>query len=266
MHFPSLQPARWMPRTRFGAISNPQGYNSVYADPHYNGVNGNQFTMERLQKACPTASETVVWDIGSGDGRNSIPMAKAGYQVLASEISDLGRYKTEQRAEREGVQAKVKTSKLDILNPVLVPPAPKIDFALMVHLSQHFELPELKIALTNIIKALTDKGIAIFDALIRKPEHNSIYLREMDPQMGTCHFNESDILELIQDLDCEAEVVPYKEPPDSQGHYVTIGEWGGRSCKSGAYPRPVDLKWFVARKKTPATTVQTQLVNEIVPP
>lgn len=253
----------------FGAIKHTT-YNDVYSCcPDYNGAEPDSKVLNTL-RALPKGS--VVADIGAGDGRNTLALAKQGLSVEAFEICPVGRRLITNRSQVLGL-SNVTASEEDILkNPF----GKKFDAATMAHVSQHFTGEELDVALENISKSLNSGGILIFDALIEKSGligPNSI----MDVKKGHCHFPMTAIEKSAEKYGFSVkEVSSFDEKLSSRGDYYR-GEWGygespnylGELCASYLSPeqqlfnalrgtrerspatsvRPVELKWIVLEKK-----------------
>ncbi len=102
-----------------------------------------------------------VLDIGCGTGNLSIQLARLGYEVVATDLSENMLYIVSQRAENEGLDIEVGV--YDLLDPI------DYDFDLIVasmdvinHLS---DLEDVEFGFINIYNSLKDNGIFIFDIL-----------------------------------------------------------------------------------------------------
>lgn len=103
----------------FGKIATPNTFDDIYANiSDFNGDKPDKFVLDKLQKFFPLDRSNIkVVDIGAGDGRNSLPIAKQGYNVTAIELSKVGTDLINEKADKIGLSDKVQTLNLDILNP-----------------------------------------------------------------------------------------------------------------------------------------------------
>lgn len=102
------------------------------ADPALWGEQPNQFVRARVADAEPGR----VVDLGCGNGRNAVWLARRGWHVEAVDISAVGIEQAQQRSERAGVHVAWEVG--DALT--WSPPEP-LDLVLLVYL--HMEMPEL---------------------------------------------------------------------------------------------------------------------------
>jgi 2-polyprenyl-3-methyl-5-hydroxy-6-metoxy-1,4-benzoquinol methylase len=102
-----------------------------------------------------------VLDIGCGTGNLSIQLAKLGYNVVATDLSENMLHIVSQRAQNEGLEIEVGV--YDMLDPI------EYEFDLIIasmdvinHLS---DLEDVEFGFTNIYNSLKENGVFIFDVL-----------------------------------------------------------------------------------------------------
>ncbi len=235
-----------MPAINFKSISS-EHYDSLYRrSGHFNGKEPDSKLIETAQtKLSPNAD---IADIGAGDGRNTVPLAKLGYNVDAFEFSDEGKKKIEERSEN------LQNVHIFDRNILYNPFKRKYDAAFMSHVSQHFSNNELGRVIKNVSESLKPDGLFVFDALINKNDDmpaNALY----DEANGCCHFPESIVREHAKDSGFEVkEIEPFSEGKESRGKYY-CEQWGfaqdGIDYETSYIepPRPVELKWITLQKK-----------------
>jgi 2-polyprenyl-3-methyl-5-hydroxy-6-metoxy-1,4-benzoquinol methylase len=230
----------------FGIKLKPSDYSQAYSRPGANGVEPDEFILKAAHHFNPVPEETEILDIGAGDGRNSIALAEHGFKITANEICLEGRNQIKQQANVRDLN-NLKISKDNILSK-LTSDLHQYHFAFMAHVSQHFSPDDLKQALTNIHKKLKDKGVVIFDALIRKkeiPQKQSTIYHE---QYGSAHFNQKDIEQAAIASGYNILMIhDTQKPTNKHASYLQNADWGG--AKEESLNRPVKLKWVVLQKK-----------------
>jgi 2-polyprenyl-3-methyl-5-hydroxy-6-metoxy-1,4-benzoquinol methylase len=102
------------------------------ADPALWGELPNQFVRARVADAEPGRAV----DLGCGNGRNAVWLARRGWHVEAVDISAVGIEQAQQRAERAGVHVA-----WEVGDALEWQPAEPLDLVLVVYL--HMEMPEL---------------------------------------------------------------------------------------------------------------------------
>jgi SAM-dependent methyltransferase len=102
-----------------------------------------------------------VLDIGCGTGNLSIQLARLGYKVVATDLSENMLHIVSQRAQNEGLEIEVGV--YDMLDPI------DFKFDLIIasmdvinHLS---DLEDVEFGFTNIFNSLKPNGVFIFDVL-----------------------------------------------------------------------------------------------------
>lgn len=139
-------------------------YEEEYKIPdYYWGLEPNQACYEVLRIKPPTKPLKVL-DIGCGEGKDAVFLARNGYDVTAIDISDAGIEKTKRLAERAGVR--VKAYKADFLDFRLESPV-DIVFSSGV---MHYMKPEYRQELFANYKQFTNlDGIHVMNVFVHKP-------------------------------------------------------------------------------------------------
>ncbi|QDT13032.1 class I SAM-dependent methyltransferase [Planctomycetes bacterium K23_9] len=107
-----------------------------------------------LQQAQCTGSAL---DLGAGAGRDTIALAKAGYDVTSVDLSERGLERIRQRAEANHVLDKLQTQLADVRDLVLEPNSYSAIVATTV--LDHIPAEDAAAVWLNITNALTDQGM-----------------------------------------------------------------------------------------------------------
>lgn len=228
------------------------------AKPDWNGNSPDTFIIKRLNALGKKPQDIVVYDIGAGVGRNSIPIAQMGYRVYANEISKAGRIFTSNKATAAGISDNLKALGQNVLDELHF--GEKADFAFMSHVTQHFNAQELETALKNVSNSMHTGGEIIFDALVRADKNYKEYDKatyywgmctttEMEKH-GVASFWKDDIIKAAKgaglSIVCQT---PFKEKAAAK--YTQQAFWGKSGLVSlilGIHKKPVELTWFVLKK------------------
>jgi len=148
-------------------------WNERYADDEYQmGLAPSRFLTERIDLLLSLCPGSKALDIACGEGRNSIFLARHGYQVTAVDISDRGIEKGRRRMESEGVT---------------------VDFR-VVDL-EGFELTERYDLIVNInfllrdliakgVAALNPGGVFLFETILDSPKLPGVHTKNYLLQPG----------------------------------------------------------------------------------
>lgn len=239
----------------FGMRLREDHYSPMYRNnAAYNGSKADSFILSQLQKAFPDASRTLVWDIGSGDGRNTLPIAQAGYRVVSTETSEDGQRLIQDKASQGGFGDNVYLDNSNILEPGLTASGENkqpIHLAILSRVSMHFSLTEMKTVLNNVWQQLAPNGLFIFNALIRKPNYETMHRKYFDSELegnGCNNFKPEDLQQVIDDSSFITESIgKHRKARKSDPSYMSHLHWG-TFCDLLKWESPVWLKWYVLRK------------------
>ena len=140
-------------------------YENVYSstNEYYWGVNPSQMCLEVI-KLMPPDRHIKVIDIGCGEGKDAVFLARCGYDVSAFDLSNSGVEKVKRLAEKANVAVNV--FKADILEY-------RFDCHYDILFSSgvlHYIKPELYDEIIGNYKAHTNEnGLNIFNVFVEKP-------------------------------------------------------------------------------------------------
>jgi 2-polyprenyl-3-methyl-5-hydroxy-6-metoxy-1,4-benzoquinol methylase len=136
------------------------------------GTNPSRYIEDNINLIMSLVPGTKALDIACGEGRNSIFLAKKGFQVSGLDISEAGLEKGRQWMEREGV---------------------KIDFRLanleQFEFTEHYDLILncnflLRDIIPKSVAALSPGGLIVFDTLLNSPFVPNTHKKEFLLQPG----------------------------------------------------------------------------------
>lgn len=240
------------PTLTFGMRIPDNRYTRSYEKhPNYNGYVPDSFILSRLTEQYRTPQNAAILDLGAGQGRNTIPIAKMGFRVFPVEINDEGKMAIQSTAFEENLH-NIKVIIGNILDPLRLRIAEDIDFAFMSHVSQHFSVEEMKRVFDNVGSVLKDGGEFVFDALLRtdksykKYEKMPYFMRPLKiDEYGAASFEEEEIAKIAEQTGFKFLLkTPFVENNGLRAVYEYQSLWGSK----GRHFKPVKLNWFVFRK------------------
>ena len=138
------------------------------SEPSYLGACASPFLQHEIEMIKRLAPGKRALDIACGEGRNSLFLARHGFETTGLDISDMGIEKAERLARRLGVSIRFLRVDLDGYHI-----AEQYD----VILNFNFLLRDL---IPEQVNALTPGGLLLFDTIRESPEllvsHNPAYL------------------------------------------------------------------------------------------
>lgn len=135
-------------------------YNS---EEYYWGVKPS-FMCLRLIELMPPVKPLTVLDIGCGEGKDAVFLARCGYKVSAFDVTEAGIAKTKKLAEKAGVQ--VDAFRANVLDFRL-----ENDFDILFSSGVfHLIKPDLRESIFENYKLHTNKGgLNLFNVFVKKP-------------------------------------------------------------------------------------------------
>jgi len=227
----------------FGVRIESHGYDKAYkSNPLHNGLSADEFIISRLMHYFTNSKGVKVLDVGSGQGRNAVPLAKLGYDVTALEINSLGQEQCREYAEKEKVAHKMRYSNKNILDDWEI--EEKYDFAYMANVTEHLSKEQVLKALNNLNKNLKVDSILIFDATTLEDDRKVKSIWESKEAMqgeGRSYFkNKKEITDIAAQSGFELEeYFPYCENIDRRPSWV-------KSWKNDFD----EYNWYVFKKTT----------------
>lgn len=242
------------PQINFTARINDYRYDFYRENQNCNGRKPDRFILNRINQE----KELDVFEIGAGQGRNTIPVSKNVRLVTACEINQAGRECIKKRSLFQKIK-NIEIINHNILDPVKT--AKKYDSVYMSHISQHFNNSELAKVFDNAKTLLKENGEFVFDALIRQKKdykrYNSVPLclngrHQTLETYGAASFKKEDILNIAKGKGfILIEESPFKEGRMGRAWYERQRLWGGNRLTDIFYriqKRPVKLTWLVFKK------------------
>ena len=211
-----------------------------------------------LARAQGTPADVTILDIGAGTGRNTLPLARAGFPTDAVELAPALAAILREEAEKEALPVKVYEA--NVLDPEIgIPPGYYRILLLAEVVASHFRtLGEVRALFQVASKMLAKDGLLVFSVFLTsdgyKPDD---FAREMGQvfwcnmfnrrEMEEAHAGES--FQLVSDESVQAyekENLPAEAWPPT-GWFET---WtGGQDLFDlPAGKPPVELRWLVYRK------------------
>jgi len=166
------------------------------SDDSYLGERPSPFLLREISRICLLAPGKRALDIACGEGRNSVFLAKNGFDVTALDISDVGLGKAARRAEQEGVVINFERVDLD-----------RYQFTEKYDLILNFNFL-LRNLIPQEVQALSAGGLLIIDTIMEPPQllamhkHPDYFLRRGELQR------------ICKDL--PGKILFHEEQPDDQ--------------------------------------------------
>lgn len=212
----------------------------------------------QLAQSLGEPREVTVLDVGAGTGRNTLPLARAGFAADAVELAPA--LAAVLREEITRATARVRVFEGDALDPGLgIPPGHYRLVVLAEVIASHFRTPaQIRSLLERSIEWLAPGGLLLFSAFLSSTGYKPDALaRELSEVMWCCVFTRRDLDEALEGLplarisdesafEFEHEHLdPSAWPPT--GWYA---EWaqGQDLLDITAEKSPLELRWLVYRR------------------
>jgi SAM-dependent methyltransferase len=203
-----------------------------------------------------------VLDVGAGTGRNTIPLAQAGYPVDAVELTPEFVQQIQSQARDLGLPVRVFLG--DILAPreVRLRPAHYRLVVLAEVVASHFKnVEQLRLLLAKMADCLQSGGLLLFSMFLTVDDYEPNEMaRQLSQINWSCLFTRQDLAEAIAQLPLEIvadeSVLEYEKknlpieawPPT--GWFITWCE--GQNLfplKDQDFKSPLELRWILCRRK-----------------
>jgi len=225
-------------------------------EPPFFGEYPDAKVMDTLSQFSPHNSPIL--DIGAGTGRNTIPIARKGYNVDAVELTSVFAQELVKSVTSEKLPVQVIQS--DILNPDC--PVKISHYALAIAsevISTHIrKIEDLRKFLTVICKLLQDGGLFLFDVFM--PINDYIpeqKVREMGQLNWCCIFTNQELNDLFQEFSLEIisneSAIEYEkkhQPSDAFPRNSWFTNWAkGHNIFALLEEEnpPIELRWLLCR-------------------
>lgn len=186
-------------------------YNS---DEYYWGVKPSYMCLKILE-LLPPASPLSVLDIGCGEGKDAVFLARCGYKVSAFDVTETGIEKTKRLAEKAGVY-------VDAFRANLLDFRLERDFDILFSSGVfHYIKPELRSEIFDNYKLHTkENGINAFNVFVQKPfvavppeKENRFNWKSGELFMLYHDWYIEDCFEKV--FDCNSSGIPHKHAMDT---------------------------------------------------
>lgn len=137
---------------------------------------------------------SLVCDLGGGDGTDSFYFIKKGHKVYLYDISDMALKKAEQKANELGVASKIKISQLDLTNDA-IPAEDGFFNVVYARLSLHYFLETRTIEILKDINRVLKQGGKAFLA-VKSPEDKAEmeWLAKNNKKISKGVYSENDFI------------------------------------------------------------------------
>lgn len=226
----------------FGINLKPYYFNDIYQKTmtdskiRANGSSFDKFIIDIITKHCKIPEKSHIFDIGSGDGKNTIELARSGYNVTAMDLADKAIEANKKLAEEKFISLK-KVNFLvgSILNKTEI--NNEYDVAFMVHLTQYFNNYELTKVFEKANSFVKKDGLFAFDARIVPKNEEHIHNQFLEEQReGSESFIKTDIINMAKEKGFKLKKYScFQEQGENRPEYE---DWMKDS-----------LRWFVFKKQ-----------------
>ncbi len=238
---------------KFGALNPSQTYDEIYAiTGKHNGEAPDTFILSLAKESFPDATlngkPACLWDIGAGDGRNSLALAESGFNVIASEPSEVGQFRILQQTGEKSLTPHIRINGEDVLSPLGMGGKKRpIHLAFLSRVTQHFTLKDLQKMFQTVTHRLAPNGRLAFDALIRKPHAENEDSPAQLVHDGAAHFRQQDVLTAAKSQGLTLQGIhPFDEPEANRPKYMNSHYWGHTNPEKSI----VEHQWFIFGKPT----------------
>lgn len=199
-----------------------------------------------------------ILDVGAGTGRNTLPLAKLGYQVDALELAPGFVEQLRQTAAKEGLNIKVIEG--DILDPLVRLRPANYHFVICAEVLSHFrDRDQLRLFMAKMCDYLCYGGLLLFNLFLTPTDYQPNDLeREMSQVVWSSLFTPHELQDALEELPLELlteeSVLNYEKshlPPEAWPPTGWFENWAtGRDLYAIAQGQiPMELRWILCRRK-----------------
>jgi len=216
-------------------------------------------------------SQVPVLDVGAGTGRNTIPLAQAGYPVDAVELTPEFVKQIQLRSQELGLPVRVFLG--DILAPreVKLRPAHYRLVVLAEVVASHFKnVEQLRLLLAKMADCLQSGGLLLFSMFLTVDDYEpNEVARQLSQVNWSCLFTRQDLAEAIRGSDprCGSAQLPLEIVADEsvveyEKKHLPIEAWPPTGwfikwcegenlfpLKDRDFKSPLELRWILCRRK-----------------
>jgi SAM-dependent methyltransferase len=207
-------------------------------------------------------SQVPVLDVGAGTGRNTIPLAQAGYPVDAVELTPEFVQQIQSQAQELGLPVRVFLG--DILAPreVKLRPAHYRLVVLAEVVASHFKnVEQLRLLLAKMADCLQSGGLLLFSTFLTVDDYEpNEVARQLSQVNWSCLFTRQDLAEAIMQL--PLEIVADESVVEYEKKHLPIEAWPPTGwfikwregenlfpLKDRDFKSPLELRWILCRRK-----------------
>lgn len=174
-------------------------YNKKYKNNKFYWGKKPNFLIIQLKNILPPGS--TILDLGSGEGQNTIYLAKHGFQVTAIDLSKIGIEKTKQWAKKENL--KIETKINNVIN--IIKSSKKFDAIIAINIIQFIPHDKIPYFIKRIKTKTKPNGFNIINTFINHKNNQKYF------------FNKNDLTKYYSDW----KIIKYQE---KLGKWETHGE------------------------------------------
>lgn len=209
-----------------------------------------------LAKLSPN-SEIRILDIGSGTGRNTLPLAKAGFQVDAIELAPV--FVEHLRSLITEENLKVNVSQGDVLQTDTKIKVAHYDLVLVAEVISHFRnLDQVKLLLARMCDALKPGGKLLFSTFVTAENYQpNQFIRELAQMSWSFLLTPAEMNEAIANLPLtiisQESAFEYEKanlPTEAFPPTTWFSSWAtGRDLFPMEQDPPASLQWILAQRR-----------------
>jgi SAM-dependent methyltransferase len=202
-------------------------------------------------------SEAPILDIGAGEGRNTVPLARLGFPTDAVELSSGFAGLLKEQIEKEGLPARVFQG--DVLDPALGLPKGHYQLVLIdgVVVAHFRDVPHMRQLFEIVAGLLAPGGLVLFSVFLALDGFEPDQLtRELEEVFWTVMFTPAELKTIMAGLDLElVDDVSYRgyeieQKPESwpRTDFFEAYVQGQDLFDLPAGKPPLDLRWLTYKK------------------